>query len=57
MDLNTLFTHITEHHVQALQLYNKADFLGGNLPTSGTALSEFNEIECLLCEGQKLIQH
>jgi hypothetical protein len=60
--LNDLFTHITQNYAQAFGLYNKADVFGSKLPTAGTqslsgALSEFNEIESLLSQGQKSQHH
>jgi hypothetical protein len=58
-ELNDLFDHITEQYAQAVELYNKADWLGSRPSTAGApstsqVLNELNELESLLCEGQTL---
>lgn len=59
-ELNDLLTHIAKQHIEALELYKKADALGRNLSTAGTQtlsthMSEFNELVSLLHQGMKLI--
>lgn len=57
-----MLTDIEKHYVQFIDLYKKADSLEQNSRASGTmhlpeVLSELNEIESLLCQGQKPVHH
>lgn len=57
-----MFTHIEKHYVQFIDLYKKADSLEQKSWASGTihlpdVLSELNEINSLLCRGQKQVYH